>query len=283
MHEFDGNNDPFKPWRACRTSFCRALSDRASATIVSQRKPHLFPEGCGGFVLDAGQVEVLCSYYSDGGTNRIVCRSNITGHGLPANPKAPLHDDGEQCLPGCGDRWCNNTDTQRTTQCHADCAWRPTQLLQMMLQQEASTRKSACRHNEVVLQPLANRIPAALDGVFFKPACLVSSRIGEVAKLRRLHTYLLRRFGLQQAVFPFALYNADASDGVAFTDATDLVRGDEDVLLQLQVSNVSATSTVTPGTTRFVPTRRGGSFLADAPQRVVERANARMEVHGNVK
>ena len=264
MHEFDGSNDPGKPWRWCATSFCRALSDRTSATLVNRRRPHLFPDGCGGFVLAAAHVRQLCSYYSDGGSNRILCRNTSnSNHWSPEHPKTALRDESGQCLPGCGDRWC--ADATPTKECHAGCAWKPAQLMQMMRQQEAIANERACRHNEVVLQSIARSMTTAIDAVFIKPACLGT---GEAAKVKRLHAYLLRRLLLPDALLPFVLYDPSTrgDTGLAFRNATPLVRGDEDVL----EARRNATKNATTGTPR--------SFLdADPAKYIAERLQARMK------
>ena len=153
MHAFAGSDDPARPWRPCETSFCRAVRDRTPATLVNQRRPHLFHDGCGGFILSANAVEVMCSYYADGGSNNIRCRRELQV------AKAALTDENGECLAGCGDIWCTDLKP-RLQSCHAGCAWKPTQLLQMMQQQEASGRLHACNWNEV-RQPSAKWRAAA--------------------------------------------------------------------------------------------------------------------------
>lgn len=252
MHEFDASNDPTKPWRWCETAFCRAVSDRTSATLVNRHTPHLYPEGCGGFVLAAKEVQQLCSYYSDGGSNRIICRNS--SRWTPSIPKDALLDDDGQCIPGCGETWC--ADQQPQKECHAGCAWRPGQLMQMMQQQEAVAHRHTCLHNEVVLRPIHKSLPFALDAVFIKSSCLGT---GESARVKRLHSYMLRRFRLSAASMPFVVYHSSARTAAAFQNATSLVRGDED--LRETLANATPTTTARVSDT--------------ASQRMVIRAQAR--------
>ena len=79
-----------------------------------------------------------CSYYSDGGSNRIMCM----GRWRPSNAKDALRDATGQCIPGCGPEWC--TSPKPLFDCHAGCAWGPHQLKQMMSQQEAVDHRWSC-------------------------------------------------------------------------------------------------------------------------------------------
>ena len=75
MHIFDGSEAVERPWLPCSTSHCTTHGDRISATVVNVRRPHLYPNGCSGVVISSEVADelVLCSYYSDGGSNKIAC------------------------------------------------------------------------------------------------------------------------------------------------------------------------------------------------------------------
>jgi len=206
IHIFDGVTSRTNPFEPCGSAWCARLRDRLSVSVVNARRPDVYPKGsCAGLVVASEMAEPRCSYYSDGGSNRMLC--------LAASAKEPLRVDGE-CVPGCGPQWC--VSLEPLLHCHAGCAWRPDQLEQMLLQQEHVNNRHACLHNEVVLRPLADRMPQALAAVFMLPSCVGTAEAEEV---RQLHARLLLTYGLSSKRLPLLVYNPDHSTD-PFSDAS---------------------------------------------------------------
>ena len=206
IHIFDGVTSRTNPFEPCGSAWCARLRDRLSVSVVNARRPDVYPKGsCAGLVVASEMAEPRCSYYSDGGSNRMLC--------LAASPKEPLRVDGE-CVPGCGPQWC--VSLEPLLHCHAGCAWRPDQLEQMLLQQEHVNNRHACLHNEVVLRLLADRMPQALAAVFMLPSCVGTVEAEEV---RQLHARLLLTYGLSSKRLPLLVYNPDHSTD-PFSDAS---------------------------------------------------------------
>ena len=105
LHMFDnteGANTP--PWLPCSPDdWCGKFSDRISASIVNNAIRVTFASSRGGVVLSPTANNILCSYFSDGGTMNKFCE-----------PPAPAG-----CVPGCANQytsepaWCNPDDIDK--------------------------------------------------------------------------------------------------------------------------------------------------------------------------
>jgi hypothetical protein len=126
---------------------CQKLVDRVPATVVNQKVPRLFLPSRGGIVVDAGELELLCSYATDGSSSLKVCSHARRAAG--------------NCTPGCFD---SELSPKLAGWCYLEgdefwytCAFAPDQLIDM-LQQQAHTnydgeRLADLSHNEVRVCP----------------------------------------------------------------------------------------------------------------------------------
>jgi len=169
VHNFDSldKSPNRKIWETCgEREWCRGISDRVSASLVSAILPYPFTEFGSGVILSPSKVRVLCAYPGDGGTVHLKCEPP----GLS-----------DTCTPGCFDKhgspwYCKDDGSWQPGMDHFRCPWRPQDLRQMLRQQadDISTGRrrketscgqaSGCAYNEVILSPFT---PDAVEAVFY--------------------------------------------------------------------------------------------------------------------
>jgi hypothetical protein len=105
--------------------------DRWPATFVNARHTGTYGQKGGGLVFDASMLSIWCGYAGDGSSMDKEC---------------PLLGGDEVCTPGCtkGTAWC----AEGSVGSDAHCAWRPSQLQQLLEQQDAHNPYG---HNEIVV------------------------------------------------------------------------------------------------------------------------------------
>ena len=181
-------------------------SDRFSATLINRETPTVFDSGKNGFILSPRDLKILCSYASDGGTDRRLC--DPPG-GVPG------------CTPGCGLYEVVNAEPEWCFDEWEECSWPATwardKLAGMMRQRsnllndEAHMARCgyACHYNEIVIEADAwvDYMPYTIEAVFF-----TMHEMEEEA--RRVRAKFLETFGrslpllrldLQNLVEPFTL------------------------------------------------------------------------------
>ncbi len=185
VHQFDGQEDPSRPWLPCTSDWCLEFADRFASSIISKRAPHLFNGGAGGLIFTPALAHIFCSYPADGGTMSLTC------------PRPDANPWRVPCLPGCWVRtpnWCSATMTW-------ECSFPPDLLWAMLRTQEAgaSKRKPSNRYNEVMVDTKAyvDRLPRSLEAI------VASSRADGAA--RAAHARILREHGLSAAELPLLL------------------------------------------------------------------------------
>ena len=130
--------------------WCANIADRMSASMVNRDVHLTFSTAGAGVIIDPREVEVLCSYFYDGGTMAKLC-----------DPPGVSR----RCVPGCyaeGSEnavWCDPPDAIY------QCAMKPDMLGTMM------TEHKIRRHtyNEVVVgtRAWARNPPATIEAIFY--------------------------------------------------------------------------------------------------------------------
>lgn len=195
--------------------------DMLSCTVINARRPELsYNYGCSGFIIRASSARIRCAYPVDAGTLRYAC-SPTSGYTMA---KRTLRNSSGTCLGGCGPEWCD----EKTRRGEIPCAWRASQLLEVMQHQERVSPKNAaatctrgpvaCTYNEIVIDLTHWResLPESVEAMFVTPGC-------EASKLRQVeswHTDLLKFYSgrLSAANAPLLLYDPRAQP--AFRDIT---------------------------------------------------------------
>lgn len=164
------------PWNGCLHGWCSRFSDRFSVCVMSRRRPYYFDMTNGGFVLSPTQLEptsdsMYCAWAYDAGT------MGMGSHGCE------------------GRGHC--TELSQTY-----CWWPPSELKQMMLQQEHLGDECGaydCKYNELMMNGdfWRSKLPTLIEAMFYP----VGSSSGE-QHVRQVHADLLRTFGLNADSVP---------------------------------------------------------------------------------
>lgn len=164
VRQFDGLENYARPWEPCEQGrFCHTYSDRFASSLINSKQRLLYSRTSGGLIVNTDVAHILCSYYSDGGSQSRQC----TPPGVS-----------DECTPGCSHE-CKSLQDFR------GCSWPPSAFKEMMEQQ--MKLHAGGGHNEVC--GTASRAQLDLTNVM-RVALLCSELEWHIADLT---TYLLRR------------------------------------------------------------------------------------------
>jgi len=218
IHQFDsteGGDDAMdERWLPCpktcygHACWCASVGDRWSTSMVNTYTPRtslneliLFSKRAGGLIVSPNNT-VLCSYPQDGATADRVC------------------DQPGACIPGCYTEvlnhstpkpcWCDeiapawscpiSPSTNRTS----PCAWKPTDLAQMM-QRQAQVNT----YNEVIVatSEYAAGLPHSLDAIFFLASAECHAAPNCEPLARSTHAAVLAKYNLTADRLPLLSLN----------------------------------------------------------------------------
>ena len=204
VHQFDGQEDFAQPWMPCtpqsENDWCSMYSDRFASSLINRRTPYLF-NTAGGLVLKMssdGVNRIFCAMSGDGGTMSIVCEPRGASDYCLPGCWSCLDEDGNAPDGVCEPSWCT---VERPWQ----CGWRPTELSNMMQQQEHDLENSVCQidnkcYNEILVDTatyVAN-LPHSLEAIFY----LSTSSSQDEQHARLVHSTFLAATGMTPSAVP---------------------------------------------------------------------------------